>query len=302
MKALVKLLVVFCAVIVCGLLAWRLPLKKPAADSPGLMASAASSGLAAQSFPPASNRLVVAAGGRTNLSREFDLTVNPYAAALSAPGRAKRAWEADFLERHSSAAVSNAIQFELTGGVTATGVVKIVQRDGNGITYISGELTAPEAGKFFFLRPPGGGRAGSAVGVIEFPASKTAYRIEPTGDNGTPELWLRRMDEVVCATMPLADSSALNETENAPPLRPDLVPEIVPTYNSNIVSLQSLPGSPAVLMLDFFGGYTPTWGGVTYPAPNESNATIRDLWKRVAEDYMPFHKSRIVALLSFGAG
>jgi len=222
-------------------------------------------------------------------TREFDLAVNPYAAGLREPGKSKRAWDADFLQQHNAAAAGDPIEFELTGGVLAAGVVKIVQRDENGITYLSGELHAPEPGKFFFLRPPAGGRAGSAVGVIEFPASETAYRIEPTGPNGAPELWQRRLDEVICLSMQPVDETKLGATTEAPPLRPDLVPEYVPVYNSNIVSLQSLPGARGVILLDFFGGYTATWGGVQYSAPNVSNADIRDVWKRVAEDYLPLN-------------
>ncbi len=222
-------------------------------------------------------------------SREFDLTVNPYAAGLREPGKSKRAWEVDFLERHRNASVGEPITFELTGGILASGVVKIVRHDGQGITYISGELRAPAAGKFFFLRPPLNGRAGSAVGVIEFPGNQTAYRVEPTGAGGAPELWQRRLDEVVCLSMQPVDEAALDESAEAPPLRPDLVPEYVPSYNSNIVSLQSLPGAVGVVLLDYFGGYTPTWGGVKYSAPNVSNAEIRDVWKRVAEDYMPLN-------------
>jgi hypothetical protein len=87
--------------------------------------------------------------------------------------------------------VGDTLQFELTDGLLASGVVKIVQRDADGVTYMSRELGVPESGKLFFLRPPAGGRAGSAVGVIERPASKTAYRIESTGENGAPELWKR---------------------------------------------------------------------------------------------------------------
>ena len=284
-------------VITCGLIVWYLSQRNnvpPSSKTPlvaaSLTLSSSISNGVSQSPSRASSTIPTAARGRiTNDSREFDVAVNPYAAALREPGRSKRGWETDFLERQKNATDGDSIQFELTEGVVASGVVKIVQRDANGINYMSGELSAPESGKFFFLRPPASGRAGSAVGVIEFPASKTAYRIEPTGDQGAPELWQRRLEEVVCANMPLAKSGALDDTENAPPLRPDLVPEIIPAYNSNIVSLQSLPGSPAVLMLDFFGGYTPTWGGVTYPTPNVSNSQIRDLWKRVAEDYMPFN-------------
>jgi len=221
--------------------------------------------------------------------REFDIAVNPYAAALREQGKSKRAWPADFLQQQDKAAVGDAIQFELTGGVMASGLVKIVQRDDAGIKYMSGELSAPETGKFFFLRPPEGGKAGSAVGVIQLPESKIAYRIEPTGDNGSPELWQRRMDEVVCMSMQEVDESELHHSAEAPPLRPDLVPDYIPSYNSNIVSLQSLPGARGVILLDFFGGYTASWDGVYYSAPNVGNAAVKDLWKRVAEDYMPLN-------------
>ena len=286
----VKRLAALVALITLGLLAWLLSKRSDvptsgnallAASSPSVSSAISNGSLQSPSL--ASNATPIAARGHVaNGSREFDLAVNPYAAVLREPGRSKRAWETNFLQRQNTATNGDSIQFELTEGVMASGVVKIVQSDGNEITFMSGELSAPETGKFFFLRPPANGRAGSAVGVIEFPASKTAYRIEPTGDKGAPELWRRRLDEVLCLSMlPAA------KTGEAPPLRPDLVPEIIPAYNSNIVSLQSLPGARGVVLLDFFGGYTATWGGVQYSAPNVGNAAIRDVWKRIAEDYMP---------------
>ena len=242
--------------------------------------------------------MVAQAALSTNVqaAREFDLAVNPYAAALREPGKSKRGWDADYIKTFQTAKAGDPVRFELTGGVMAEGSVKIIQATGGEVSYVSGVLTAPETGKFFFLTPPVGGKAGKAVGVVEFPASKTAYRIEPTGSNGDPELWQRRLDEVICmdmaeadpATLQAAAEAATNLTENLVPLRPDLVPDYVPSYNSNIVSLQSYPGSPGVLLLDFGGGYTPTWGGVNYARPNVSNATIKDIWKRVSEDYMPF--------------
>ena len=228
----------------------------------------------------------------TTSSRERDAAVNPYAAALREPGRSKRPWDAGFIRMFRNARSGDPIRFELTGGMMAEGAIRVRQfRDGE-LTYLSGELTSPEVGKFFILTPPPGGKAGKAAGVIEFWGSKTAYRIEPTGASGEPELWQRRLDEVLCLAMPLAAPTAgemTNNTANIPPLRPDQVPDYAPGYNTNIVSLQSYPGSPAVLLLDFFGGYTPTWGGVSYPRPNVSNAQIKDVWKRVAEDYMPFN-------------
>ncbi len=231
------------------------------------------------------------------VSREQDLAVNPYAAGLREPGKTKREWDAGFVKKFRSFRSGDPVRFELTRGVMASGIVKIIQLEGSEVTYVSGELTAPEIGRFFFLTPPVRGKAGKAVGVVEFPASKTAYRIEPTGPNGGPELWQRRMDEVLCMDMPQADPALLlaaeqgmtNTVDNMIPLRPDQVSDYVPSYNANIVSLQSYSGSPAVLLLDFAGGYTPTWGGVTYARPPVSNATIKDIWKRIAEDYMPFN-------------
>ena len=227
-------------------------------------------------------------------SREFDPGTNPYAAALREPGKSKRAWDLGFLKQHAQAASGEAIRFELTEGRMAVGTIQIAQYREGELVYLSGELTEPAKGKFFFLAPPLEGKAGKAVGVVEFPASRTAYRLEPTGPGGAPELWQRRLDEVICQDMPrpqaASAASATNNPAEMPPLRPDNEAIYAPSYNSNIVSLQSYPGSAAVLLLDFFGGYTPTWGGIAYSKPaNVNNTTIKDLWKRVAEDYMPFN-------------
>ncbi len=225
----------------------------------------------------------------------MDLAVNPYAGGLREPGKSKRAWDAGYIQTFRNAKIGDPVRFELTGGLMAEGSVKVIQFNDRGVSYVSGELTAPETGKFFFLTPPEGGKAGKAVAVVEFPGSKTAYRVEPTGTDGAPELWQRRLDEVVCGAMEeadpklLAEEAANAETEEIVPLRPDLVPDYVPGYNAGIVSLQSYPGAQGVLLLDFAGGYTASWGGVTYARANVSNETIKDVWKRVAEDFMPFN-------------
>ena len=248
-----------------------------------------------------------------------NFVTNPYAAALKQVGTSFRDWDPGFIDQFSRSAEGTPVRFALTDGKTAVGTLRIRQFRDEKLTYMSGELTEPETGKFFILTPPEGSKAGLAAGVIEFWGSKTAYRIEPTGRDGSPQLWRRQLDEVICLTMPLMDHQAPehgNEhpapqtaedsptampvvdpsvyppgttPEPAPPLRPDLVPDFFPSYNSNIISLQSYPGSKAVMLLDFFGGYTPTWGGVSYPPAGVNNTDIKDLWKRVAEDYMPFN-------------
>ncbi len=244
-----------------------------------------------QSSQTAGSTAVPAAAASNAPSREMNPAINPYAHALRELGQPSTEWSANFLRNLSNAAPGTPIEFQLPGKQVARGTVQLTQFRQEQLSYVSGELTEPETGKFFFLTPPAGSKAGLLAGVVEFWGSKRAFRVEPTGPNGSPELWQRRLEEVLCMTMPLADHAeeSLEETANMPPLRPDAVPDYVPGYNSNIVSLQSYPGSKAVLLLDFFGGYTPSWGGVSYPKPSVSNSQIKDVWKRVAEDYMPFN-------------
>ena len=257
----------------------------------------AASNVAPTSALALSSNGVATAGNGQAIAREMDVRLNPYAAGLHAPGKSKRSWDTSFLASFQNARNGDPIHFELTEGRQAAGSIRITQFTAGELTYLSGELTEPEAGKFFFLKPPAGGKAGQAVGVIEFAGSQTAYRIEPTGTNGDPELWQRRLDEVLCVGMPPAQAAtaATNIVMEAPPLRPDVEGNNAPSYNTNlngvaVISLQSYPGAKGVLLLDFFGGYTPTWGGVPYSVPSAANnVTIKDVWKRVAEDYLPFN-------------
>lgn len=188
-------------------------------------------------------------------------------------------------------ATGDAIRFELVAGEFASGTItRTAFKDGQ-IIEVEGELTAPEAGRFSFRKQTMPGKAGDFTGEVIFPSSKKAYRIEPIGPGGTSELVERRLDEVICLTMPKMDAAteAALEAENIPPLNPQDVPDYVPAYNDGIISLQSRPDSIGVIYIDYRGGYTPTWGGITYTKPNVSNATIKDVWKRVAEDYMAFN-------------
>jgi len=71
---------------------------------------------------------------------------------------------------------------------------------------------------------------------------------------------------------------------------------------TSIPALNSHPGAPATLFLDFGGANIPTWGGYNpgiTPALDQDNdpttfsdaeiQTIRDSWAAVAEDYSPFN-------------
>lgn len=200
----------------------------------------------------------------------------------------KRAWDYNFLKSLSNQAVGANIRFDLVNGVQAEGTIRYIKHENGEITYITGNLTAPETGNFFFQKQTEAGNAGDFVGIVEFPTSKLAYRIEPTGPNGTAELVEHRLKDVVCMSLPVCTDT--NATANIPPLNPSSYPTNlpIPSYQNGIVSLQSRPGAKAVIYLDFQGGYTPTWGGITYEKPNVSNSDIYYVWKIVSERYEPF--------------
>ena len=172
----------------------------------------------------------------------------------------------------------------------AAGTIRFIERRNGEVVYLAGTLTEPDAGRFFFQKQAEAGKQGAFAGVVEFPASKTAWRIEPTGPGGTSELVKRALGEVVCLALPPRDAAGAADAEEIPPLDPSDHPDYpVPAYQDGIIPLQSRPGSTGVLYIDYRGGYTPTWGGITYARPNVSNAQIKDVWKRVAEDYLPFN-------------
>ncbi len=169
------------------------------------------------------------------------------------------------------------------------GTIRHAQRGEHSLICVSGELTAPERGRFFFQKQTRPGHAGDYVGVVELPGSGRAYRIEPSGPGGSPELVERPLGAVLCLRLPLPENRGTNQTEQIPPLSPGNFPDLpIAGYQNGIVSLESLHGATAVVYLDFQGGYTPTWGGITYAAAGLSNSQIRALWEHVAGDFMPF--------------
>src|SRR6478736_10128691 len=88
------------------------------------------------------NKVSQASAGSNNIadakglpkSGQPKVGINPYAGALKEPGKSKRSWDAGFMKTQQQAAAGDAIEFELTEGRTAKGVVKITQ-------YRSGELS-----------------------------------------------------------------------------------------------------------------------------------------------------------------
>ena len=213
----------------------------------------------------------------------------PRSPSASAPPR-KQPWDPAFLSGLSNAVAGDAIQFELAGGETVVGTIRRAQSAEHSVIYVSGELTAPERGRFFFQKQTRPGRAGDYVGVVELPGVGRAWRIEPSGPGGSPELVERPLREVLCLQLPRPTKGGTNQTSDIPPLNPGSFPYLpIPGYQNGIISLESLHGATAVLYMDFQGGYTPTWGGISYQPAGLDTNQIRALWEHVAGDFLPFN-------------
>ncbi len=203
----------------------------------------------------------------------------------------RREWDSEFLSSLGEPRVNESIQFELVDGEWATGKISHLEHRDGVVIRVDGRITSPTNGRFFFQKQARPGKAGDYVGVVELPARNKGYRIEPSRIQGQSELVEHSLEEVVCIRLPMAPVNHPSQTaQEIPPLDPNAFPTIpIPDYQAGIIPLESLPGAIAVLYLDYRGGFTPTWGGITYEKPKASNREIRDVWKRVAEDFMPFH-------------
>lgn len=205
-------------------------------------------------------------------------------------GDKKRRWDPRFFRDLKGVNQGDSIRFELVAGEFASGEIHCLKRTKEGVAYVSGELSQPERGRFFFQKQALPGVAGDFIGVVEFPASKKAYRIETSGPNKELELVQRDLGEVVCINLPRPDSGPTSAKPQIAPLNPGAFPDLpIPPYQKGIIVLESFHGAVAVVYLDFQGGTTTTWGGQSYDRPDVSNEQIRDVWRRVAEDFMPFN-------------
>jgi hypothetical protein len=176
--------------------------------------------------------------------------------------------------------------FRLPGGVVARGVVRRQEVAAGRVGFVGGELTEPEAGTFFFHRQEVAGKAGPFIGVVEFPGTARAYRLEPDGAGGS-RLVARHLTEVRCVTLPPPGAEPLIRL--SPSDHPTNVPELA--YQNSVPALESLPGSLPVVYLDYDGAEDAVWGSARIDAasPNATDAQIREVWERVSEDFLPFN-------------
>ena len=192
----------------------------------------------------------------------------------------------DFVQRLAGENAKGETSFPLPDGREARGIIEIRVPGPTGeIDTLSGRLTHPGPGRFSFTRERLEGVSYPLSGTVEIFACETAYRVERR-DGGDPQLVALPADAVVCRGMVKVDAGEIAEI---PSEHPTNVP--IPTYQNGVIPLQSLPGAAAVAYLDFDGEAGPHvhWGVFNAQSPNYSNARIRGVWMRVAEDFAPFN-------------
>lgn len=180
-------------------------------------------------------------------------------------------------------------EFPLPDGKRATGVVERSEVDAAGNWVMSeGRLTEPAEGRFLFRRQPEGTPSGRYAGVVYFPGEDYGYTFEE-GASGEPQLTLREADGVSCVQYPMPRMEGPATEELLPSEHPDDVP--IPDYQNGVIPLESLPGATGVAYLDFDGEEGPHggWGDFDAAPSGSSNAQIREVWARVAEDFAPFN-------------
>ncbi len=155
---------------------------------------------------------------------------------------------------------------------------------------IQGTVLKPSPGRFTFVTHPATGAV--SFGVVLANDGSYAYHTERRAA-GEVALVAAPLSEVVCATddgkgMPHPPGQAIQEI----PL-PEDHPETsghIPDSQNGIVSLQSNPGAPAVVYLDFDGQSGPHngWGDFEAAHSGLNNAQIKEVWQWVAEAFLTF--------------
>ena len=194
----------------------------------------------------------------------------------------------DFLDRMVTGDV---VAFTLPDGREASGGIEMIRRDAQGVLCVQGRLTQPNPGYYFFQRQTSSGVAGLLVGNVRFDGKDEAWKIEPLGIGGTPQMLACKLDDVICAKydkIPEAVLAAQGGVAKAPQTHPTNIP--IPSYQT-VIPLQSLPGATGVLYLDFDGETGPFqgWGSFDAAPSGASNSEVFDVWKMVSEDYQGFN-------------
>ena len=166
------------------------------------------------------------------------------------------------------------------------------------LLFIEGTVTEPAPGRFLFEQQPEGSLAGPLWGFIYYPSLETGWGFE-SGPRGS-FLVQKQADALACRKYDPVNK-AFEEAAHYPEF--DELDITIPAYQNGVIPLESLPGAVAVLYIDFDGEEGPHTGwGDFYAAPhNLNNAERYEIWRRVAEDFVPFRINVTTDLAVFQA-
>lgn len=158
------------------------------------------------------------------------------------------------------------------------GVVNLAETEENGWRRIGGQLVGGVEGTFAMSY-----NGHDANGTIRFTGARIAYQVAPQ-ENGRLQMVERPLGDTLCLGMPLPPSSY---TYGGTSSGTAALPSPYPILNSRL-------DAPAVVYLDFDGEVVtdPDWNGgarINALASGLSRDQIKDVFRRVQEDYLPFN-------------
>lgn len=187
----------------------------------------------------------------------------------------------DFLRKILSADHAT-VSISLPGSGQLRGSVTRVEFAGGDPLLIEGAIGHPAPGRFHFRRQQLPGMAGPLFGFVLFDQGDTAWRVRPPDDESDMPMLVRTTArEVICRAYaaPPAEIPAAHPVDDP-----------VPSWENDVVQLQSLPGAGAVVYLDFDGEERDfeVWGHVNAAPSGATNPQIFDVWQGICEDFQPF--------------
>lgn len=172
---------------------------------------------------------------------------------------------------------ANKLNIQVPDGKRFEIQVNSKKKDGDNFTFVGTIANHPQS--TFFLMQNSSGLKGNII----LPGKKEGYTFT-TNSKGDIFLQPEAIDKLICVDYKKYEKTGAN-LPNKNQARTAAVP---------LNQLQSYPGAPAVIMLDYDGQYVSSsfWNGgnpINAQPANLSEAEIREVFELVSEDYRPFN-------------
>jgi hypothetical protein len=186
------------------------------------------------------------------------------------------------LDRESFAAIrdvaeGDSVNFPAFDG-NFSGIVETVDTEDEGWRRVGGPLRDGREG-WFTLSFNGE----DATGLVRLTSEHLAYDIRPAV-GGSLQMVERPLNDVFCEGIPRYKGEDVSPVNPSGRERRAAARVATPILNSR-------PGAPAVVLIDFDGANVndPYWGKINAPASPLTAVQRQDVWRRVKEDFLPFN-------------